>query len=65
MRRRCGVAVALIDINGFDRGDDFKVTATPRAGCEWVLAGEGVPTEKLDGTNTRVTIKRRDFPIAA
>src|SRR5687768_4156300 len=31
----------------FDRGDQFKVVNKPRAGCEWVFAGEGVATEKL------------------
>jgi hypothetical protein len=41
----------------FDRGDDFKVTPRPRAGCEWVFAGEGVATEKLDGTNIRLTVR--------
>jgi hypothetical protein len=41
----------------FDRGDNFKVIPKPRAGCEWVFAGEGRPTEKLDGTNIRLTIR--------
>jgi hypothetical protein len=41
----------------FDRGEDFKVTPQLRAGCEWVLAGEGTPTEKLDGTNIRLTVR--------
>lgn len=41
----------------FDRGDDFKVANRPRAGCEWVFAGEGVATEKLDGTNIRITVR--------
>ncbi len=41
----------------FDRGDDFKVLPKPREGCEWVFAGEGRPTEKLDGTNVRLTIR--------
>jgi hypothetical protein len=40
----------------FDRDEHFKVTSKIRAGCEWVFAGEGFPTEKLDGTNVRVTI---------
>ncbi|RJQ10628.1 MAG: hypothetical protein C4551_02340 [Bacillota bacterium] len=38
----------------FDRGDQFKVTPKVRKDCEWVLAGEGVATEKLDGTNVLV-----------
>jgi hypothetical protein len=41
----------------FDRGDDFKVTNHPRKGCEWVFAGEGRATEKLDGTNVRITVR--------
>lgn len=41
----------------FDRGEDFKVLPKPRQGCEWVFAGEGRPTEKLDGTNVRLTIR--------
>ena len=41
----------------FDRGDDFRVTGKVREGCEWVLDGEGVPTEKLDGTNVRLTVR--------
>ena len=41
----------------FDRGEDFKVTPKLRAGCEWVIAGEGTPTEKVDGTNVRLTIR--------
>jgi len=41
----------------FDRDDRFRVTPRVRVGCEWVLAGEGVPTEKLDGTNVRLTIE--------
>ncbi len=41
----------------FDRGEDFKVTPKVREGCEWVFAGEGIPTEKLDGTNVRLTVE--------
>jgi hypothetical protein len=41
----------------FDRGSDFKVTPEVRAGCEWVFTGEGMPTEKLDGTNVRLTVE--------
>jgi hypothetical protein len=41
----------------FDRDDHFKVTDKVRAGCEWVLAGEGSPTEKLDGMNVRLTVR--------
>ncbi len=41
----------------FDRDEHFKVTDKVRAGCEWVLAGEGTPTEKLDGMNVRLTVR--------
>jgi hypothetical protein len=41
----------------FDRGDDFKVLDRPRQGCEWVFQGEGAATEKLDGTNVRLTVR--------
>ncbi len=41
----------------FDRGLDFKVIDKVRSGCEWVLAGEGEATEKIDGTNIRLTIR--------
>jgi len=41
----------------FDRGDNFRVIPKPRAGCEWVFAGEGIITEKLDGTNIRLTVE--------
>lgn len=41
----------------FERGPDRRVIDVVAQGCEWVLAGEGVATEKLDGTNIRVTIR--------
>jgi len=41
----------------FDRGDGFKVVDQPRKGCEWVFAGEGRATEKVDGTNVRLTVR--------
>lgn len=41
----------------FERGSDFKVIDRVRAGCEWVFAGEGYATEKVDGTNVRLTIR--------
>ncbi|HEY6176368.1 MAG TPA: hypothetical protein VIX73_18055 [Kofleriaceae bacterium] len=41
----------------FDRGDGFKVIDQPRKGCEWVFAGEGSATEKVDGTNVRLTVR--------
>ena len=41
----------------FERDARFKVTPVIRPGCEWVFAGEGTPTEKLDGTNIRLTLR--------
>jgi len=41
----------------FDRDEHFKVTDRVRAGCECVIAGEGIPTEKLDGMNVRLTVR--------
>ena len=41
----------------FERDEHFKVVDKVRPECEWVLAGHGVPTEKLDGTNVRLTIR--------
>lgn len=42
----------------FQRDENHKVIDKVTPGCEWVLAGEGIPTEKLDGTNIRITIRR-------
>ena len=41
----------------FDRDEKFKVVNKVREGCEWVFAGEGNATEKIDGTNIRLTIR--------
>lgn len=41
----------------FERDDHFGVKPQVRAGCEWVVAGEGAATEKLDGMNIRLTIR--------
>ena len=41
----------------FGRGPDFKITDQIRPGCEWVFTGEGEATEKIDGTNVRLTIR--------
>ncbi|HKD27791.1 MAG TPA: hypothetical protein VKC66_18040 [Xanthobacteraceae bacterium] len=41
----------------FDRDGDFSVVNQPRKGCEWVFAGEGRATEKVDGTNIRMTVR--------
>ncbi|MBC8351859.1 MAG: hypothetical protein H8E66_07710 [Planctomycetes bacterium] len=43
----------------FDRGEHFKVVDQVREGCEWVFEGEGIPTEKVDGTNVRLTIRAK------
>ncbi len=45
----------------FDRGKDFKVVDSPRKGCLWVFAGEGFATEKLDGTNVRLTVRGNEI----
>lgn len=41
----------------FQRGDNFKVTPSIHPDCDWVFEGAGVATEKLDGTNVRLTIR--------
>lgn len=41
----------------FERDDHFRVVDRPRAECGWVFDGEGVATEKLDGTNVRLTVR--------
>ncbi|GGV36486.1 hypothetical protein GCM10010182_70790 [Actinomadura cremea] len=41
----------------FDRDDRFRVVDRPRADCAWVFDGQGVGTEKLDGTNVRLTVR--------
>jgi hypothetical protein len=41
----------------FERDDRFRVVDRPRAECVWVFDGEGTPTEKLDGTNVRLTVR--------
>lgn len=41
----------------FERNERFKVIDKVREGCEWVFAGEGIATEKLDGMNVRLTIR--------
>jgi hypothetical protein len=41
----------------FERDDRFRVVDRPRAECAWVFNGEGTPTEKLDGTNVRLTTR--------
>lgn len=41
----------------FKRCEDGKVSDEVNPTCLWVFNGEGVPTEKLDGTNVRLTIR--------
>jgi hypothetical protein len=41
----------------FERDDHFHVVDKPRAECAWVFDGEGLATEKLDGTNVRLTVR--------
>jgi hypothetical protein len=41
----------------FERDDHFKVVDRLRPECDWVMRGEGTPTEKLDGTNIRLTVR--------
>jgi hypothetical protein len=41
----------------FERDDRFHVVDKPRAECAWVFNGEGSGTEKLDGTNVRLTTR--------
>lgn len=41
----------------FERDDRFRVVDRPKAECAWVFEGEGVGTEKLDGTNIRLTVR--------
>ncbi len=41
----------------FDRGPNFNVIDKVREGCEWVFDGQGAATEKLDGTNVRLTVR--------
>ena len=41
----------------FERDDHFHVVDQPRAECAWVFDGEGTGTEKLDGTNVRLTVR--------
>lgn len=41
----------------FERDERFKVVDRPRAECAWVFEGSGVGTEKLDGTNIRLTVR--------
>lgn len=41
----------------YERDERFSVIAKYKPECDWVKNGEGIPTEKIDGTNIRVTIK--------
>ncbi len=54
---RKGISVMEKIPTVFDRGPDFKVIDQVREGCEWVFEGQGAATEKLDGTNVRLTVR--------
>ncbi len=41
----------------FERDEHFRVVDKPRPECRWVFDGEGLATEKLDGTNVRLTVR--------
>ncbi len=41
----------------FKRDSDFKCIDEPHPDCDWVFKGEGIATEKLHGTNVRLTIR--------
>lgn len=41
----------------FERDERFKVVSRPRPECAWVFDGAGTGTEKLDGTNIRLTVR--------
>lgn len=41
----------------FERDERFRVVDRPRAECAWVFDGAGTGTEKLDGTNVRLTVR--------
>ena len=43
-------------------GDRSRVVDVVHPGCEWVLAGEGVPTLKQDGTCCMVSQAVRAHP---
>ncbi|HTJ69597.1 MAG TPA: hypothetical protein VL551_18815 [Actinospica sp.] len=55
VRKGAGVMEKIPTI--FERDDRFRVVDKPRAECAWVFAGEGRATEKLDGTNARLTVR--------
>ena len=40
-----------------DPANMSRVTREVSPGCEWVLAGEGIPTRKWDGTNVLVEVR--------
>lgn len=46
-------------------GDKSRVTSQVHSGCEWVIAGEGIATRKIDGTSCLIQdgklFKRREL----
>lgn len=51
----------------FKRDERGRITRDVTPGCEWVLAGEGIPTRKLDGTCCKwedgKLLKRREIKL--
>lgn len=47
--------IPTIFVRDFERDNGRYVTDQVTPGCEWVLAGEGVPTRKRDGTCVMLT----------
>ena len=41
----------------FVRGEGGRITEEKHPDCGWVFDGDGVATEKLDGTNVRLTVR--------
>ena len=40
-----------------DPAEPSRVTEQVAPGCEWVIAGEGVATQKFDGVNVQATVR--------
>ena len=45
----------------FTRLHDGKIVNEIAPGCRWVFSGEGFATEKLDGTNVRLTVRANEI----
>lgn len=55
--------IPTLFVRDFDHSNGRYVTEEVTPGCEWVLAGEGVPTRKYDGTC--VLIRRDGMGVKA